>query len=183
MALFQKQYFSLNNSLSKNILVCLRRKEGKFIPLLHVFSEKDGLSLTLPQYRALLCEQQNILAYMDGGVAALEFDLPSEETELNVSGRKSQCAMILMRQVEKTSGKVSVICLAKKTFERLAELSSLVIHSMEKLEKSAQECEKIFTSGHQNDLVLGVNAHGVDLHALRMELQLFEHGVKDCIFK
>lgn len=182
MALYLKQYFSLNNSLSKNILVCLRKKDTKFAAALYVFGEKDGLSFTLEQFKALLSEKKNVLSYMDGGAQAIEFDLPSVETDLNGSGRKAQCAMLLLRQVEKASGKVSVVCLAKKTFERLVELSDLIIHAMTKLENSAVECEKVFTSEHQN-AALGVNEHGLDLHALGMELNLFQQGVKDCIFK
>ena len=180
MALYQKQYFSLNNSLSKHILVCLRRKEGKFSPVLHVFGEKDGLSLTLGQYKAMLAEKQNVLSYMNGGVNQPDFDIGSEESELNAMGRKGQVEMLLMRQLDKASGKVSVICLGKRTFERLVELSELIIHAMTKLENSAKECEKIFSGEHKE---LGVNEHGLDMKALGMELKLFEQGVKDCVFK
>lgn len=143
-----------------------------------MFGEKDGLCLTLGQYKALVAEKENVLSYMDGGVADVEFDIPSEESELNAMGRKGHCEMLLMRQLDKASGKVSVICLAKKTFARLVELSELIIHIMTKLENSAKECEKILESKE-----LGVNEHGLDLQALGMELKLFEKGVKDCIFK
>lgn len=182
MSLFLKQYFSLNNSLSKNILICLKRKEGQFSAVLHIFGEKDGLSLSLGQYETLVSEKNNVLAYMDGGVGSLEFDIPSKDAELSAIGRKAQCPMLLMRQVDKLSGKVSVVCLAKKTYERLVELSKLIVHLMSRLEKSVPECEKLFLKCQQND-ALGINEHGLDLAALEMELNLFEQGVKDNIFK
>jgi hypothetical protein len=175
MALFQKKYFALNNSLSKNILVCLRKKDGKFSAQLNIFGEKDGITLTLGQYKGLVSEKNNVLSYMDGGVSALDFDLSGKDTELFATGRKAQCAMLLMRQVDKLSGKVNVVCLAKNTFERLMELEPLITHEMTKLDNSATECEMIKGGG--------VNEHGLDLCALEMEMNLFEMGVKDCIFK
>lgn len=180
MALFHKQYFSLNSSVSKNILVCLKRKEGKFSPLLHIFGDKDGVALTLDQFTTLVREKNNVLAYMDGGVQVYELDLSDKISELIASGRKGHCNMILIRQVEKLSGRVNIICLAKITFVRLMELSKLILHLLTRLEKSVPECEKLLSN--QND-VLGVNEHGLDLCALQMELSLFQTGVKDCIFK
>lgn len=182
MALFQKHYFSLNNSVSKNILVCLSRKDAKFSAALHLFGEKDGLVFDLKQYTAFVKEKNSALAFFDGGASAFEFCVSNKENELQVSGRKGHCVMLMMRQVEKISGRVSVVCIAKNTFERLMELDKLIMHLMTRMDKSVPECEMLLKKEHNID-ELGINEHGLDLYALDMELNLFESGVKDSIFK
>lgn len=182
MALFQKHYFSLNNSVSKNILVCLSRKDGKFSPALHLFGEKDGLVLDLKQYSTFVKEKNNALAFLDGGASAFEFCISNKDNELQVQGRKGHCVMLMMRQVEKIGGRVSVVCIAKNTFERLMELDKLIMHIMTRMDKSIFECEMLLKKEHKID-DLGINEHGLDMYALDMELNLFESGVKDCIFK
>jgi hypothetical protein len=183
MELFNKRYFSLNKSLSKNILICLKRTENGFLPRLFLYGGKDSILMSMTQFANLILEEPRIMEFMDGRAAKFDHDLSSAEDELTISGKIGSVRFVVLRQQDKESGRINVLSMAKTTYQRLIDMSSLVQRMMVRFEKAAPVCQEMYVKYKKGDLCHTfydqISPHGFDFCVFAMELLLFEAGVRD----
>jgi hypothetical protein len=183
MELYNKRYFALNKSLSKSILICLKRNEDVFLPRLFLYGAKDSVLMSLSQFATLILEEPQIMKFMNGQADKLEFDLSTGDNELAVSGKTGAVRYVVLRQQDKCSGRLNVLSMAKATYQRLIDMSSLVQRYMVRLEKAAPVCGEMYTKYKNEDLCPSmhdkISEHGFDFCVFAMELLLFESGVQD----
>jgi hypothetical protein len=178
METYLKSFYALNNSKSKNILISLVRKDDKFTPYLQVYSNKDGVRLTLAQYLELYNSCNELFEYLDGRVPNTFLNLGTEENQLFVTGIKSVCSMIGIKQLE--DNRTKCICMAKSTFERLLDLKPLIVRLLNRYEQSMPDIMETARKVKAGEILPDrFNMHGLDLHLLALELKLYSNGVTE----
>jgi hypothetical protein len=185
MELFSKSYFALNRSLSKNIVICLKRTEAGFLPSLVLYDNKGGVTLSLNQFASLILEEPRIMDYLDSRSAKLDYTLSTPENPLTVSGSAGKCRFIVLRQ--QRGHILNVLNMAKVTYQRLIDMSSLIQRYMVRLEKAAPTCQEMYVKCQKGELCPSlhdkISEQGFDFCEFAMELLLFENGVKDDMSK
>jgi hypothetical protein len=179
MAHFQKLYYALNRSSSKNILISLvHNNDGSFSPLLHIYGGKDEISMSLRQYNDLYAASENLFNFLDARCDSAFLDLSNDHNQLFVTGRRTNYPMVIFKQVEQNH--TNVICIAKNTLEKLLELRGIVNRLLLRYEKSMPDIIDVYRKQKAGEQINDkINMYGFDLALFGWELKAFSSGVTD----
>lgn len=186
MELFHKRYFALNKSLSKNVLVALKRNGDDFVPNIFLYGAQDSVLLSLTQFATIIAEEKNLLDYLDCHVDHLEFDVSTADYHLTVCGKNVSNRFIALHQIDKITGRNNVVTMARSTLVRLIDMSSMLQRILVRLEKAVPLCKEMHMKAKRRELCPSfydrITEHGFDLCVFANELLLFEKGVVDDYF-
>jgi hypothetical protein len=179
MAQFQKSYYSLNRSNSKNILISLvHNSDGSFSPLLHIYGGKDGISLSLRQYTDLYASHDELLNFLDSRCESAFLDLSNDQNQLFCTGRRTNCSMLIFKQLD--GNHTNVVCVAKNTFEKMLDLRPIINRLLLRYEQSMPDIMDVYRRQKSGEQVIDkINTYGFDLALFGWELKHFADGVKD----
>lgn len=183
MELFNKNWFAITKTCTKNILICLKRSEDEFLPRLFLYGDKNSVEMSLTQFASLILEEPQVMDFMDKRIDKLEFKLSTPEHELDVCGSCGTVRYVVLRQKCQKTGYMNAVTMAKGTYQRLVEMSSMVQRILVRMDKAAPTCHEMQVKYKAGDLCPSfydrISEQGFDFCAFANELTLFESGVKD----
>jgi hypothetical protein len=180
---FNKHYYALNKSNTKNILISVVRKgDGTFFPLLHIYSEKYGCRMSLRQYLDMYNSSQELFDYLNGMSKSAFLDISTDNNPLFISGKMSTCSMLVFnQQVDETH--TSAIYMAKNTFEQLLNLRPIVQRLLLRFEHSMPDMIDTYKKHLAGEKIDDkINMHGFDITTFALELKLYPTGVTEGMF-
>lgn len=183
MAHYQKTYYALNKTNSKNIMISLlQNSDDTFTPVLDIYSDKDGCQMNLRQYLDLYNASTEIFEFLDGKCKPPFINLSNDNTQLFISGQVSACKTVMFKQTH--NDYTSVVCIAKNTFEMLLKLRPLIQRYLIRFEQSMGDIADTYkkVKAGDNNIKDKINMHGFDVTNFALELKLYANGVTDAVF-
>lgn len=179
MSHYQKSEYPLNKSHSKSVQISLLRKGDAFTPSLQIYGDKDSVKFTLRQYLELFTANPDIFAFFDGLTETVFLDLTNENTQIFVTAKKlASCSMLVFKQIE--DGHISVVCIARNTYEKLLDLRPIIHRLLLRFEKSMPDImdtyKKVGSKDWQNIIGDKINVYGFDITAFAYEVMLYSEN-------